>query len=341
MTLFDVGENRQFISGKVHYKSWLPMMVPANSHWMKLFTPKQLHRMIIKEHYDIEISYLEGPCARVISGCTDPDVKKFCWIHQEQKSSEIQFASFRSPSEAKSCYEKFDTIACVSKDVKESFDRNLDLNVQYEIIYNTNESDNIIKQSNEDLVDIKINSDKVNLVAVGKLLKNKGYNRLFKIFYKLNKEGYPVHLYVLGEGPERKNLESWIQEHELEREITLLGYQMNPYKYMSKCDLFICASYAEGFSTAATEALILGLPVCTVDVAGMKELLGEENEFGIVVPNTDEDLYKGIKDYLGSSELLSYYAKQAEKCSVKFHTSNTVHAVENLLMNDLDKPNYL
>ena len=55
----------------------------------------------------------------------------------------------------------------------------------------------------------------------------------------------------------------------MEKYVDLIGYDINPYKYMSKCDLFVCASYAEGFSTAATEALVLGLPVCTVNVSGM------------------------------------------------------------------------
>ena len=65
--------------------------------------------------------------------------------------------------------------------------------------------------------------------------------------------------------------------------VTLLGYQTNPYKYVAKCDLFVCASFAEGFSTAATEALIVGTPVCTVEVSGMKEMLGTLMlSFGVV-----------------------------------------------------------
>ena len=81
MTLFDCGENRQFINSKIKYKTWCSKMIPGNSHLMKLFSPMQLHNMIIKEHYDIEVAYLEGPCARVISGCPDPSVKLVSWIH--------------------------------------------------------------------------------------------------------------------------------------------------------------------------------------------------------------------------------------------------------------------
>ena len=47
------------------------------------------------------------------------------------------------------------------------------------------------------------------------------------------------------------------------------------------------------FSTAATEALIVGTPVCTVEVSGMKEMLGENDEYGIVTENSEEALYEG------------------------------------------------
>lgn len=68
MTLFDCGENKQFLHPKVKYKTWCKKMVPGNSQLMKFLSPKRLHKLIIREKYDIEIAYLEGPCARVISG---------------------------------------------------------------------------------------------------------------------------------------------------------------------------------------------------------------------------------------------------------------------------------
>ena len=71
-------------------------MIPGNSHLMKLFTPKQLHKMFIKEHYDIEIAYLEGPAARIVSGCCDKDTKLVSWIHCTMKSREDLTIAFRN-----------------------------------------------------------------------------------------------------------------------------------------------------------------------------------------------------------------------------------------------------
>ena len=332
MTLFDSGENRQFLKKRVKYKTWCKKMIPGNSHLMKIFSPEQLHKLIIKEHYDIEIAYLEGPCARVISGCVDPSVKKLAWIHIEQHTAERAAASFRSIAEAKACYRRFDRIICVSQTVKQDFEQALQIPVPHEVLYNTNESDKIVRLSQEDVEQGMIGSDEIKLVGVGKLLKSKGFDRVIRIVKRLKEQGYPIHFYVLGDGPERSNLQEYIQQNGLERNVTLLGYQLNPYKYIAKCDLFVCASFAEGFSTAATESLIIGIPVCTVEVSGMKEMLGENNEYGLVVENNDKDLYQGIKRFIVEPGLLEYYRKQAEMRGKDFSTKKTVKAVEKRLL---------
>ena len=283
-------------------------------------------------HYDIEVSYLEGPCARIISGCTDESVKLVSWIHIEQHTTKRAIASFRNQKEAVACYKQFNRIICVSQTVKEDFLRVLKIPVPHEVLYNTNESDKIVHFSQEDVDQRIMNSDEINLVGVGKLLKSKGFDRVMWIVKQLKKQGYLVHFYVLGEGPERNNLQDYIKKNGLEHNVTLLGYQLNPYKYMAKCDLFICASFAEGFSTATTEALIVGTPVCTVKVSGMKEMLGENNEYGLVVENNDEALYQGIKRFFEEPGLLEYYTKQAEIRGKEFSTEKTVRKVEKMLI---------
>lgn len=332
MTLFDYGENRQFLGKNIKYKTWCKKMFPGNSHLMKLFTPKQLHKSIIKERYDIEIAYLEGPCARIISGCNDSSVKKLAWIHIEQHTEKRAAQSFRSVEEAKDCYQQFNRIICVSQTVKQDFSQVLHIPVPHEVIYNTNESNKIIKLSQEPVEQGIMNLNEIKLVGVGKLLKSKGFDRVARIVKRLKESGYPVHFYILGEGPERNSLKEYIQKNQLEDCITLLGYQLNPYKYVEKCDLFVCASFAEGFSTATTEALIVGTPVCTVEVSGMKEMLGSNNEYGVVVDNNDEALYQGIKRLLDEPELLKYYTQQAIIRGKDFSTEKTVQAVEKKLL---------
>ncbi len=332
MTLFDYGENRQFLNKHIKYKTWCKKMIPGNSHLMKLLSPEQLHKLIIKYDYDIEIAYLDGPCARVISGCNNPSVKKMVWIHGEQCTLEQISKPFRTKAETKKCYCQFDRIVCVSQKVKQVFLQSLHIPVNHEVLYNTNDSDRIINMSRERADEMKIDSNALNLIGVGKLEKAKGFDRILRIIKRFKEQGFPVHLYLLGKGDEYITLKKYAQKNDLVKNVTFLGYQLNPYKFISKCDLFVCASLAEGFSTAATESLIVGTPVCTVEVSGMREMLGENNEYGLVVENNDEALYQGIKRFFEEPGLLAYYAKQAQLRGKYFSKEKTVHAVEKRLL---------
>lgn len=330
MSLFDIGVNKQFLKPNITYKSCFNRMPRGNSHFMKLLSPRQLYKWLIKEHYDIEIAYLEGPCARIISGCPHEDTKLVSWIHIQQHTQKRAASSFRSVKEAESCYNRMDRIVCVSQGVQKDFLSLLNIHAPVQVLYNTNESDKIRELSKEPVPSMVQNC--VNLVGVGKLLKSKGFDRIVRIVGKLHTEGYSLHLYLLGTGPEQSNLESLIRQLGLTEHVTFLGYQTNPYRFLSKCDLFVCASFAEGFSTAATEALIVGTPVCTVEVSGMKEMLGEHNEYGIVTGNDETALYHGIRGLLDDPDLLQHYTIQAALRGRDFSTEETVRAVEDMLL---------
>lgn len=332
MTLFDIGVNKQYLKDNIHYKYCFKRLFPGNSYIMKLCTPSQLHKFFIKEEYDIEVAYLEGPCSRVISGCNNSNTKLVSWIHTEQRSEDIACISFRNKKEANKCYNKFDKIVCVSEDVKNDFKCLFNQVNSIDVLYNTNETKDIVKKSNEQIYDILFDPNSLKLIGVGKLLKTKGFDRLAKIVCKLINNGYNIQLFILGVGPLKEELEQYIKNNNLTDRIFLLGYDANPYKYMSKCDLFICSSFKEGFSTATTESLIVGTPVLTVNVSGMKEMLGENNEYGVVVDNTDEALYDGIKNFLDNPELLTYYKDKAIERGKNFSTENTVKAVEEMFL---------
>lgn len=330
--LFGGGINEQFLKPDIHFRAVFPREIPGNSKLLKLLTPAQLHKLCVKEHYDIEVSYLEGPSARVISSCQDPDTKLVSWIHVEQHTMKKLAGSFRSEREARRCYNRFDLTVCVSQYVRDDFCRILDFQKPCRVLYNTVESQKILEQSTEQSP--KLNRDDgIRCAAVGSLKPTKGYDRMLRIIRRLRDEQYPVHLYILGIGPLQQELEQQIADLHLQDAVTLLGYDTNPYKYVAKCDLFICASHAEGFSTAATEALIVGTSVCTVEVSGMKEMLGENNEYGIVTENNEEALYQGIKRLLDDPALLAHYKERAAQRGKTFSTANTVRAVEEMLEN--------
>lgn len=330
--LFGGGVNEQFLKPDIHFHAVWKRAIPGNSRMMKLLSPERLHRICVKDHYDLEVSYLEGPAARIISGCTDPETGKVCWIHVEQKTRERAAQSFRSAAEAEECYNRFDRIIAVSDATRKDFTGILNIHRPVDVLYNTNESAEILSLAGESVEAGLFSENEINLIGVGKLVATKGFDRLIRIAELLTDEGFPVHLYVLGKGPEKGNFKKQAEEAGIGTKVTFLGYQTNPYKYVAKADLFVCASFAEGFSTAATESLIVGTPVCTTDVSGMKEMLGEHNEYGVVTENSEEALHEGIKMLLSDPGLLKHYAEQAMLRGKDFGTEETVKAVEEMLL---------
>lgn len=330
--LFGGGVNEQFLKPDIHFRAVFPKEVPGNSKLMKLLTPEQLHKLCVKEHYDIEVSYLEGPSARVISGCQDQDTKLVCWIHSTFASARAASSSFRNLAEAARCYGRFDRIICVSKWTQRTFREAFPETAEVSVLYNTIESDRIQELLHAPVPAGVLDDHQINLITVGSLKPVKAFDRLIRIHARLRADGYPVHTWLLGQGPDLEKLRRQAADCGQADTVTFLGYDTNPYKYLSKSDLFVCSSLSEGFSTAVTEALIVGTPVCTVDVSGMKELLGENNEYGIVTGNTEDALYEGIKQLIDKPEMLSRYRILAAQRGRRFCAEETTLAVENMLL---------
>ena len=331
-TLFDVGVHKKSLQAHIRYKSFFAKEFRGNSLLFKLFPAKLWWKIIINEHYDIVISYLEGPTTRILSGCPDNNTKKVAWIHIELNTPRLAALGFRNIKEAQKAYPSFDKIVAVSESVKECFLKNIKINTNIQVLYNTNETEEIEKKS---LIPIEDESFKTNDVisvcSVAKLMKTKGFDRLIEAHKKLLDEGYRHRIFILGIGEEKKFLETLIEKNGLENSFVLLGFRENPYQYVSNCDLYVCSSRREGFSTAVTESLIVGTPVVSTNCSGAKELLGHNNEFGIVVENSTEGIYQGMKQMLSNPEVLGNYRKQAKIRGTYFSKERTVKAVEEML----------
>lgn len=191
-TLFDVGVNRQYLSPDVRYIGGWKKQFRGNTTLMKLFPPKFLWKCAVKEHYDIAVSYLEGPTSRILGGCTDPDTKRAAWVHIELESQKKASIGFRSPLEAEKYYNGFEHIVAVSKQVKECFCGHLAITAPVSVLYNTNETEMIREKSTEIPNDPLFNTETVPVIcSVAKLAKTKGFDRLLNVHKRLLEEGYP------------------------------------------------------------------------------------------------------------------------------------------------------
>ena len=138
-------------------------------------------------------------------------------------------------------------------------------------------------------------ADPCVVLAAGRLESVKDYPTLLEAFARVHSKRSP-RLIILGEGPERNNLERLIRHHGLGDKVSLPGFVSNPFSYMARAAVFVLTSTREGLPGVLVQAMACGCPVVSTDCpSGPREIL-EGGRFGALVPVGDaEALAKAIE----------------------------------------------
>ncbi len=101
---------------------------------------------------------------------------------------------------------------------------------------------------------------RARIVAVGRLHAQKDYPTLIRAFRQFAAV-HPAALFIVGEGTERKQLQSLIDSLGLAQSVFLVGFDPNPWRWMARADVFVLCSRWEGSPNVLLEALALAVPV--------------------------------------------------------------------------------
>lgn len=124
------------------------------------------------------------------------------------------------------------------------------------------------------------------ILGVGELSARKNFAMLIRAFALLRKRRR-CRLLILGEGRQRKKLETLSRQLCVENDVQLPGFCSNPYPFMKRADLFVLTSNCEGSPVVLIEALAIGTPVISTDCpSGPRETL-QEGRFGVLVKIDD------------------------------------------------------
>lgn len=338
-TVSDEGIYQALVSGKVRYRALLRQSdfrhggVRKIRYWLKTkmiygLPARLVYKWLFRETYDVECAFIEGYATKLIAASPNPNSRKIAWVHTDMGRNPYAQKSYYSMEAHRKAYHRYDTVCCVSQSVAEVF-KKMFMNDE-SVIVQYNPVDSVeVKQKGQEPIDLIPNS-KLQLGTIGRLEQQKGFIRLVEVLGKLRTKYEDFSVWIVGEGSQRPAIEGLIAQYHLENHVKLLGFHNNPYKYMSKCDAFICSSYAEGFSTAATEALILGKPVFTTECAGMKELFGDE-QCGEIVENTDEALENMLEKILSGEWLPESYLNAVSRRAEDFDIRKRMFEIEALL----------
>lgn len=132
------------------------------------------------------------------------------------------------------------------------------------------------------------------LVSVGRLYQNKGHGELISAFKLLTQTVEDAHLFIVGDGPDRKRLQARILELGLSDTIQLTGTRTDIPQILKCADLFVSASHYEGMPGAVIEAMLCGLPVLLSDIDVHREMLGAGNLESLFATGKAEALAEAI-----------------------------------------------
>jgi len=154
-------------------------------------------------------------------------------------------------------------------------------------IYNPVYDESIYKLASEELHYPTNVAGKIIVVSAGRLEEQKDQLTLIKAIAILKETLPNIILFILGSGPLKAELENYIHQHKLQNEVVLVGFDSNPYKWLSKCTVFAMSSISEGFGNVLVEAIALGKTVVSTNCpSGPAEIL-QNGELGYLCPVKD------------------------------------------------------
>jgi glycosyltransferase involved in cell wall biosynthesis len=276
---------------------------------------KWVYKWFLPQNSDVEIAFCEGFVTKLLSRANS-NAKKIAWLHIDllYYPWTQELGIYKSVKEEYDTYSIYDKIICVSKTVEDSFHKKYGLDAHTYTIYNPINVSDICQQAGGRMVP---RGTVVRLISVGRLAYQKGYDRLLKVTKRLHDRGFCISLRILGEGAERSALEYFVETNDMQSYVSMPGFVDNPYQEMAAADIFVCSSRAEGFSLVIAEAMALGIPVISTYCSGPNELL-QEGKYGVLVENTEEALYVGIKTVLKDMTKMDNYVGAAREWIQRF-----------------------
>lgn len=313
-------DTKRYLNPKVKTVNIFGFYFRGFSKFVEILPLSLIYKRFVNGHFDIEIAFQYGTSYKILTSVDEPSkVRRIGWIH----GYDMTFKHY---------YLKMDQMISVSKEGAIMAHNDLNDKVPVTYCYNPIDNDRVVRQGAEPIPVNRI-SDGIQFISVGRLSPEKGYDRLISIVKRLKDEGYLFSLWIIGNGPEKEKLSSHIEESGLCDTISLIGAKTNPHAYTSKADVFICSSFSEGYSTACTESIILGIPVITTKVGGAKEII-EDSQCGILTETDDAALYHGIKKVLDNPTLIAEWKESLKTTKKRFSANNRFQQLKNILQLD-------
>lgn len=292
----------------------------------------RLARLIVAEKPEIVLSFLWWSNVYSFLACKliSPKVNPFIilGLRTDLKRYNKFMLTF-----TKWIYPKANAIVTNAKGLRGGLERVVGVYPQaIRVIENGIDTESVRRLGNEQLSHEWLNDKKTPvIVSVGSLRTIKGYSHLLEALWLVN-ANTPCRLLIIGEGREEKNLEELTCTLGIRNEVSFLGFQTNPHKYVAKCDVFVLASLYEGMPNVVLEAMAVCTPVVATRTSYGTEEIIEDSVNGFLVQVGDiEMMARRIIDLLKGFDLRERFAEEGMRTvEEKFTVEKMVSSYEKL-----------
>ena len=211
----------------------------------------------------------------------------------------------------KKIYKLADKIIVNSKQFKKLLKN--ELNIKSKFIYNPISDKFKAKRNINQL------NQKLKILNIGRLTDQKDQLTLLKALNLLKENDIKFSAKIIGSGYKFNRLENYIKKNNLQKQVKLLGYKKNAYKFMNKANIFVLSSKYEGLPNVLIEAQQCNLPIISSNCpSGPSEIL-INGKLGDLYPVGDyKKLYIKIKDFFDDKKELIIKSKLAKKYLIRF-----------------------
>lgn len=292
------------------------------------FLERLAMRCKCRMRYDTIVSFCEGRAVKFHGYVTDRAKRNISWVHSDlYEHGHYTLGPGLSEDCERTCYERMDTVVFVSEEARRNFSKLGYRLKDSRVIHNPLDVDGIKAYKCGRIP----KSDVFTIVLCGGLRRVKSFDRIVRVSKILKEENRRFVVNIVGDGDEYENLKHQIKDLRLFDCVHLLGFHYPPYPMMAEADLFVSCSVSEGYPMNVCEALCLGLPVIATRCSGNVEILGNNNEYGLIAEQDDQSICECIKMMMDDSELRSHYHQQALRASEKFDLSATMQEIYSVL----------
>ena len=274
--------------------------------------PRKLRSFLSDNSFDVVITHAED--ANVVGLLTkrkDPSMKLWTVIHNSLDNTVYK--------RTKGLHKHADKIITVSEDIKQEFIETFP-NKDVQKINNFLDLQAIqplLDKPLDTAYEKELFSKYRVLINVGRMAPQKNHELLLKTFKKLRKQHKDIKLVILGDGPLRSSLESYVKKNGLQKDVYMPGIKNNVYRYLSRSYAFVLSSRHEGFPMVLLEAAASGLPIVSMDCpTGPKEILGN-NEHGLLAKD-EKELYTHAQSLFEDRSQAEKYSRLVKQRAKQF-----------------------